>query len=57
MTSSIMSSMTHCQLGDWIGIAVLVGIGLFSLIFLGLGSAVLAKYLVSNDREKQRGTA
>jgi hypothetical protein len=57
MMTSIASSMTQCELVEWIQIAVLTGIGLFSLIFLGLGAAMLAKYLVSSDRAKQRSTA
>jgi hypothetical protein len=53
MMWTLADSMTTCGLGHWIGIAVLIGTGLFSLIFLGLGTAVLAKYLASSDRTKQ----
>lgn len=43
MTSTLITTMTKCEFGDWIGIAVIAGIGLFSLIVLALGGAVLAK--------------
>jgi hypothetical protein len=45
MMTSIASSITQCELVEWIQIAVLIGIGLFSLTFLALGVGVLARYL------------
>lgn len=56
MTSSMVTSMTKCELGDWIGIAVLSGVGLFSLTFLAMGAAVLARYLFERDRNRRTGT-
>ena len=48
----MMQSLAKCDAGDWIGIAALTGIGLFSLTFLGLGIAVLARSLLWTDRNK-----
>jgi hypothetical protein len=56
MMASIGSTMTHCQLTDWITIAILVGIGLFSLTFLVMGIGVLARYLFENHRDRRADT-
>jgi len=50
MRPGFFISMAQCELGDWVGIGVLIAIGLFSLTFLGLGSAMLAKCLFENGR-------
>jgi hypothetical protein len=55
MTSHIITSMAQCALGDWIAIAVIAGTGAFSLIFLALGIAALAKYLLWSERDRRRG--
>ena len=52
----MFASFVRCDAGDWIGIAVIAGIGVFSLIFLGFGIAVLAKYLFWSDRNKRLDT-
>jgi hypothetical protein len=55
MSSGFFTSMAQCEFGDWVGIGVLIAIGLFSLTFLGLGSAMLAKCLLENGRRKSTG--
>lgn len=55
MRSDFLTSFASCQFGDWLGIGVLIAIGLFSLTFLGLGSALLAKCLFENGWRKRRG--
>jgi hypothetical protein len=52
----LMTGMTYCELGDWIAIAVLICIGLFSLTFLALGTAVFAKYLLESGRTRRANT-
>lgn len=56
MMSNIANTMTHCALTDWITIAVLVGIGLFSLTFLVMGTGVLARYLFEDHRDRRVDT-
>jgi hypothetical protein len=56
MMPSIASTMTHCQLTDWITIAVLIGIGLFSLTFLVMGIGVLARYLLQSHGDRRADT-
>lgn len=53
MVPSLMTHMSNCELSDWISIAVLIGIGLFSLTFLALGTAVFAKYLLESGRTRR----
>lgn len=52
----MMYNLVKCDFGDWVGIAVLAGIGLFSLIFLGLGIAVAIKYLFARNRNSKLDT-
>lgn len=56
MMPSLASTMTQCELTEWIKIAVLLGIGLFSLTLLVFGIGVLAKCLFENRRDRHRGT-
>jgi hypothetical protein len=56
MRSAFLTTFAQCEFGDWLGIGVLIAIGLFSLTFLGLGSALLAKCLFENGRRKSAGT-
>ena len=56
MRSDFLTSFAQCQFGDWLGIGVLIAIGLFSLTFLGLGSALLARCLFDSGRSKSART-
>jgi len=56
MRSSFFSSLAQCEFGDWVGIGVLIAVGAFSLTFLGLGSMMLARYLLDSARHKNTGT-
>ncbi len=57
MNSSLMTSMTQCAFGDWVGIVVIVAVGLFSLTFLAVGAALLARTLVDSFRRRNTGAA
>lgn len=55
MRSGFFTSMAQCEFGDWVGIAVLIAIGLFSVTFLVLCSAMLVRYLFESGRRKNTG--
>lgn len=56
MMSGFFTSMAQCEFGDWVGIAVLIAIGLFSLTFLVTACALLARCLFESSRPKSTGT-
>ena len=55
MKFGFFNSMAQCEFGDWVGIGVLIAIGAFSLTFLGLGSVMLARYLLDSARHRSTG--
>ena len=56
MKSSFFNGMAQCKFGDWIGIGVLVAIGLFSLTFLIMACVLLGRYLLDSARHRNAGT-
>ena len=56
MKSSFFTSIAQCEFGDWVGIGVLIAIGLFSLTFLLMACVLLARSLFESTRRKHTGT-
>ena len=56
MGSGFFASMAQCEFGDWVGIGVLIAIGLFSLTFLVMACALLARCLFESSRRRNTGT-
>jgi hypothetical protein len=50
------TSLAQCEFGDWVGIGVLVATGLFTVAFLGFGTALLARCLFESSRRNRAGT-